>query len=161
MPRDPHRRPGRITRRRLVQGLGASALLGTATASYAFGIEPMSLTVTHHRVTTRAPWPAGLTLRIAALADLHACEPWMSTARISGIVARTNALGADMIVLLGDYVTGQNFVTRYVDAADAGGIPASAATISPRPLRRSPRTHPRSCSPTSPTSSRRCRRAWP
>lgn len=118
VPRDPHRRPGWITRRRLVQGLGASALLGTATGAYAFGIEPMSLTVTHHRVTTRAPWPAGLTLRIAALADLHACEPWMSAARISGIVARTNALGADMIVLLGDYVTGQNFVTRYVDAAE-------------------------------------------
>lgn len=116
MSDDPRR--SWITRRRLVRGLGVAALLGASTGAYAFGIEPMSLRVTHHRVTTRAPWPPGLTLRIAALADLHACEPWMSVARVADIVARTNALGADVIVLLGDYVAGQNFVTRYVDAAE-------------------------------------------
>ena len=43
-------------------------------------------------------------LKIAALADLHACEPWMDLERIAEIVAQTNALGADLIVLLGDYV---------------------------------------------------------
>jgi predicted MPP superfamily phosphohydrolase len=43
-------------------------------------------------------------IRIAALADIHACEPWMTVERIGEIVAETNALEPDLIVLLGDYV---------------------------------------------------------
>lgn len=109
---------GWITRRSLIRGLAASGALGTSLAAYAGGIEPLSLTVTRYAIATRAPWPPGLTLKIAVLSDIHACEPWMSAARIAGIVRRTNALGADLIVLLGDYVAGQNFVTRYVDAAE-------------------------------------------
>ena len=55
-------------------------------------------------------------MKIAAIADLHACDPWMSLDRINGIVERTNALGADIIVLLGDYVAGHRHVTRYIPA---------------------------------------------
>ncbi|MCJ2083951.1 metallophosphoesterase [Methylobacterium sp. J-090] len=109
---------GWITRRSLIRGLAVSGALGTSLAAYAGGIEPLSLTVTRYAIATRAHWPPGFTLRIAVLSDIHACEPWMSAARIAGIVQRTNALGADLIVLLGDYVAGQNFVTRYVDAAE-------------------------------------------
>lgn len=47
-----------------------------------------------------AAWPR---LRIAVLADLHACWPAMPAAKVAGIVAQTNALGADVICLLGDY----------------------------------------------------------
>ncbi|MCP4383325.1 MAG: S-adenosylmethionine:tRNA ribosyltransferase-isomerase [Hyphomicrobiales bacterium] len=43
-------------------------------------------------------------LRIAGLADLHACDPWMPVVRIADIVARVNSLQPDLIVLLGDYV---------------------------------------------------------
>jgi predicted MPP superfamily phosphohydrolase len=45
-------------------------------------------------------------LRIAALADLHAVEPWMPMARIEEIVHATNALKPDLVVHLGDYVHG-------------------------------------------------------
>ena len=48
-------------------------------------------------------WPDGLTLRIVALSDIHACEPWMSAERITYIVDQTNRLEPDLIVLLGDY----------------------------------------------------------
>ena len=37
------------------------------------------------------------------IADLHACKPWMEVERIQSIVEQTNELGADVIVLLGDY----------------------------------------------------------
>ena len=37
-------------------------------------------------------------LKIAVIADLHACDPWMSLDRIEAIVERTNALNADIIV---------------------------------------------------------------
>ena len=63
-------------------------------------------------------WPAGFQLKIAAIADLHACDPWMSLERIAAIVDRTNSLDADLIVLLGDYVAGHRHVTRIIPAAE-------------------------------------------
>ena len=107
-----------ITRRRILEALGAVVMTGVGGATYAFGVEPQRLSVTRYAIRRPPPWPAGFRLRIAALADIHACEPWMSVARIEGVVHRTNALQADVVVLLGDYVTGQRFVTRYVDAAE-------------------------------------------
>ena len=65
--------------------------------------EPFRLSVTRYRLTPRR-WPDGMTLRIAVIADLHACDPWMSLARIEQIVARTNAIAPDMVLLLGDFV---------------------------------------------------------
>lgn len=43
------------------------------------------------------------TLRIAILADLHACWPFMTLDRVTHLVRQTNALEADVICLLGDY----------------------------------------------------------
>ena len=44
-------------------------------------------------------------LRIAVLSDLHACLFFMEARRIRKIVTQTNALEADVILLLGDYVS--------------------------------------------------------
>lgn len=96
---------------------------------YAFGIEPMSLAVTRYAITPPG-WPAGLRLRIAALSDVHGCRPWMTADRIRGIAERTNALEPDLIVLLGDYVVAQRFVTGLV--ADSEW--ASALSILAAPL---------------------------
>ncbi|MGY3404223.1 putative MPP superfamily phosphohydrolase [Bradyrhizobium sp. GM5.1] len=57
-------------------------------------------------------------LKIAVIADIHACDPWMSLERIEAIVDRTNALNADIIVLLGDYVAGLHQVTRIIPASE-------------------------------------------
>ena len=67
--------------------------------------------VARYRVAPR-DWPKGFALEIAALSDLHACDPWMSIERIDGIVERMNALRPDVIVLLGDYVAGSAVVSR-------------------------------------------------
>lgn len=111
-------RPVSVTRRTVLIGLGATALAGAGTGAYAVGIEPMRLAITRYRLRPLGPWPEGLRLRIVALADIHACEPWMSAARIAGIVAAANALKGDVTVLLGDYVSGMNLVTRTLDAAE-------------------------------------------
>ena len=81
----------------------------------------MRLDVTHYHPTP-PQWPADFPLRIAALADLHACDPWMSLERIEEIVARTNALNADLIVLLGDYVASLHRVTRHIPANEWAGV---------------------------------------
>ena len=93
------------TRRRLMRGLAAVGVSLFAGASKAFGIEPAyRLAVVPYRVPLRG-W-SGPDLRIAVLADLHACEPFMPPARIGEIVARTNALRPDMVVLPGDFAPG-------------------------------------------------------
>lgn len=50
-------------------------------------------------------WPAGAPpLRVVQLSDIHANEPFMTATRLRDIVARTNALRPDIVVLTGDYV---------------------------------------------------------
>src|SRR5215475_12209799 len=103
-----------ISRRGFLRGLGRFGLGAIALSSYAVLIEPLlRQRVTQYDLKLRR-WPAGLDLSIAVIADLHACEPWMSAQRIESIVAQTNALGADLIVLLGDYSSGHRFVTERV-----------------------------------------------
>jgi len=106
-----------ITRRGFLRVLGIAALSGFSLGGYAFGIEPHRLRVQRYSVVPPR-WPHGLSLRIAALADIHACEPWMTVDRIRGIVDATNSLGADIIVLLGDYGAGHHWVTRWVESKE-------------------------------------------
>src|SRR4029077_1057948 len=70
-------------------------------------------------------WPADLPLKIAAIADIHACDPWMSLEYIERIVERTNALNADLIVMLGDYVAGHRHVTRFIPASEWAAVLAN------------------------------------
>lgn len=85
-----------ISRRAL---LGALPVLATLPLGHALAIEPYAAP----RIARYAlPW-AGPRLTIAALSDLHAGGSTMGEARIAAIVAQTNALAPDLIVLLGDY----------------------------------------------------------
>lgn len=99
---------------RFAAGLGAS---GVSTVAYGFGEPLLRLHVARYNISP-PQWPADFKLKIAVIADLHACDPWMSLDRIEAIVERTNALGADIIVLLGDYVAGHRRVTRYIPAGE-------------------------------------------
>ncbi len=93
-----------ISKRNLIKGLGAFVAGGVGLGTYAFGIEPRRLSITRYMVSP-PNWPAGLKLKLAVIADLHASEPWMPLSRIAEIVATTNALDADAILLLGDYTS--------------------------------------------------------
>jgi predicted MPP superfamily phosphohydrolase len=87
-----------------VQGLGVTAAGTMAFGGYAIG-EPWMTGVTHYKISPPR-WPAGLSLRLAILADLHICEPWMGMERVRSVVDHTNALQPDCVLLLGDYVSG-------------------------------------------------------
>jgi predicted MPP superfamily phosphohydrolase len=100
---------------RFIAGLGA---FGASTAAYGFGIEPL-LRLRITRYDLQPPrWPTDFQLKIAVIADLHACDPWMSLEHIQSIVDHTNALDADIIVLLGDYVAGHRHVTRFIPGSE-------------------------------------------
>ncbi|WP_128927902.1 metallophosphoesterase [Bradyrhizobium guangxiense] len=107
-----------ITRRHLIRSIGGLSALGISTAAYGVGVEPvLRLRVTRYHPKPRQ-WPADLPLKIAVIADIHACDPWMSLERIESIVDRTNALNADIVVLLGDYVAGMHQVMRMIPSRE-------------------------------------------
>ncbi len=95
-----------ITRRGVLKGFTALVASGVATAAYGFGIEAPSTRITRYGLTPHR-WPKGYRLKIAVIADTHVIEPWMGIARLRSIVDTTNALGADIILLLGDYAAGR------------------------------------------------------
>ena len=106
-----------FTRRRFLTAMGGFGAFGVSTAAYGVGIEPERLNVTRYDLAP-PQWPSDFRLKIAVIADLHACDPWMSLKRIEGIVARTNALKPDITLLLGDYVIGHRRVTRSIPAGE-------------------------------------------
>jgi predicted MPP superfamily phosphohydrolase len=103
-----------LSRRQLLRATAALGTLGAATSGYGLAVEPLETPRITRYALTPARWPDGLNLNIAVLADLHACEPWMTVERIASIADATNALGADLIVLLGDYVASHRFVSGRV-----------------------------------------------
>lgn len=100
-----------ISRRQLLYGLATFGTGAVGFGGYAFAIEPYRLKVARYNLTPRN-WPKGLKLKIAAIADPHICDPWMSLGRVEEIVAATNALKPDLIVMLGDFVGGHRLVHR-------------------------------------------------
>ena len=107
-----------ITRRGFIRGVGAALASGALLAGYGLGWEPMRKPRVTRYALTPPNWPVGLRLTIAVIADVHACEPYMTAERIQSICAQTNDLKADLIVLLGDYIAGHRFQSRRVPEAD-------------------------------------------
>ena len=110
-----------ISRRRFFRflaGLGAS---GLSTAAYGFSEPVLRLRVARYDVQPPR-WPSDLELKVAALADIHACNPWMSLSHIGTIVERTNALQPDVVVMLGDYITGHRHFTRNIPAREWAAV---------------------------------------
>jgi len=120
-----------ITRRRFLQAAGGLVALGTAGAAYTILVEPRFRLSLARWTVAHQHWPNGATpLRIALLTDIHAVEPWMPARRIERIVETANGLGADLILLLGDFVAAlpARFRTGLVPiddwAAALGGLKA-------------------------------------
>ena len=110
-----------FSRRQFFRSLGGLGAVGASTAAYGLGEPVLQLRLTQYALSPRQ-WPADFPLKIAVIADIHACDPWMSLDRIGTIVERTNALNADIIVMLGDYVAGHHHVTRFIPAREWASV---------------------------------------
>ena len=115
-----------ITRRQLLQGTAAVATGGLGFGSYALA-EPFGSRVTTYHISPPR-WPKGLSLRLAVLADIHACKPWMDADRIRGLAAQVNTLGADCVLLLGDFVAGRRLL-RYAEPVAAKDWAGALGTL--------------------------------
>ena len=107
----------KLTRRKLLTGAGITAAVGLGTATYAVAVEPNMVAVTRYAPKPKS-WPSDLPLRIVALSDIHASEPWLDAARLTAICEKANALEPDIILLLGDYRSGMRMTIREVPVPD-------------------------------------------
>jgi predicted MPP superfamily phosphohydrolase len=110
-----------LSRRHFLRAFSGLGIAGVSTIAYGFSEPEFQLRVTRYQVSP-PQWPDDLQLKIAVVADVHACDPWMSLQRIETIVEHTNSLGADVTVLLGDYVAGLRHVTRFIAANDWASV---------------------------------------
>jgi uncharacterized protein len=111
-----------MNRRSFFKWLGGLALAGATVTGYAFGIEPGFLVRVQRYALTPPGWPSDFKLRIAALADIHAGEPYMGLGRIERIVEATNELKPDLVLLLGDYAAGHRWVTGKIAIKDTAAV---------------------------------------
>jgi len=107
-----------VTRRSLLKaGLGISGaaglLLAGSTAAYA-GVEAATDLIITDYWPVPSRWPATHKLTITVIADLHAGGPNMGAARVVQVVDAANALGSDLIVVLGDFFATHKFITEVV-----------------------------------------------
>ena len=107
-----------FTRRQIISPITALAAAGVGSSAYGIGIEPAYRLHVQKYAFRPVNWSQGLKLRIAALSDIHASEPYMSALRLREIVTLANAQNADMIVLLGDYVVGSGAHYRKLPAEE-------------------------------------------
>jgi len=110
-----------LSRRHFLRTFSGLGVAGASTVAYGFSEPELQLRVTRYQVSP-PQWPADLKLKIAVVADVHACDPWMSLQHIQTIVEHTNTLGADITVLLGDYVAGHRNVTRFIPADEWASV---------------------------------------
>lgn len=115
-----------ISRRDVLKALAAFGIGTTGFGGYAVA-ETFRTNVTRYALTPPG-WTPGLKLRLAILADLHCCEPWMSPDRIDAIVEQTNELGADAVLLLGDFVVSQR-MQRFANTVSAGRWATSLSNL--------------------------------
>jgi uncharacterized protein len=111
-----------LSRRFVLKSLLGSAAALIGTGAYAFGIEPAFRLRVQRYALSPPGWPTGFNLRMAVLADIHVGEPYMSVSRVEEIVDTANGLGADVTILLGDYVAGHRFMTRQIGVAEIAPV---------------------------------------
>jgi predicted MPP superfamily phosphohydrolase len=116
--------PG-VTRRGLIKaGLGltgaAGLILPGSTAAIA-GVEAATGLVVTDYWPVPPNWPQAHSMSITVVADLHAGGPNMGLARVAQVVDAANALGSDLVVVLGDYFATHQFVTEHVPHAAWAG----------------------------------------
>ena len=98
-----------VWQKRLRIALLLSLLVAVCVGIWSVFIEPNRLVV--HAETMRIDeWPRELNgLRIAAISDIHTGGPFIDEKKLNDIVEKTNALHPDLIVLLGDYMSGNSW----------------------------------------------------
>jgi len=108
--------------KRLRVAFAAITLFLAGVAFWAFLIEPGRLVI-HQQTIQIDNWPKQLDgLRVVVLADIHVDNWFINDKKLRTIVERTNQLQPDLIVILGDYMSGDGWVRSHVDPEIFGAV---------------------------------------
>jgi len=102
--------------RKIIRGTALLLLLLLLGAGvWSFFIEPNRLVI-HEEAIQIDNWPKELSgLRIAIISDIHTGAPFVNDNKLREIVARTNQLNPDLVVLLGDYMSPNSWHSHRVE----------------------------------------------
>ena len=101
--------------KRLRVALDAIILILAFAVFWGFLIEPGRLVV-HQQTIQIANWPSELNgLKVAVLSDIHVDNWFVTERKVRTIVERTNQLQPELIVILGDYMSGNGWVKQEVE----------------------------------------------
>jgi predicted MPP superfamily phosphohydrolase len=102
--------------------LAAIILVLAGVAFWGFLVEPGRLVV-HQQTIQLDNWPQPLDgLRIAVISDIHVDNWFITEKKLRTIVERTNQQQPDLIVILGDYMSSNGWVTHRVEPEVFGPI---------------------------------------
>jgi uncharacterized protein len=102
-------------RKRVRVALATIPLILGCLVFWGFFIEPNRLVVRQQTITI-SKWPKQLNgLRIAVLSDIHAGGPFIDENKLRLIVERTNELQPELIIILGDYMSGEGHTSHRVE----------------------------------------------
>ncbi len=94
--------------RRFIPYILAGIALSLMALAYGYFIEPHRLVVNETKLEIKGLDPVFDGLRIVAVADIHAGSHGVDAARMREVVDEINAQDADVVVMLGDYVSQLN-----------------------------------------------------
>ena len=108
--------------KRLRVAFAGIVLFLAGVAFWGFLIEPGRLVI-HQQTIQIDNWPQQLDgLRVVVLADIHVDDWFITEKKLRTIVERTNQLQPELIVILGDYMSGDGWVKRRVDPEVFGPV---------------------------------------
>jgi predicted MPP superfamily phosphohydrolase len=95
--------------KRFAMTMGTIAILIAVLVSYAYFIEPRQFVVVEETLSVPNWSPILNGFRVVAISDIHAGSNYVPEERLRFLVEQANAQDADIIVLLGDYVSESKF----------------------------------------------------